>query len=165
MMNKWVCLLSALLLFSLGGRAAGPTADMTPAQQTIRLRDTLRTEGQRAEFRRALELAPQHFVCEKYNSDGRTYATARRLRFNDTMRQVLKFDFVQQDAFLLKQMRRLYLVTRPFGVSGDLTVRYKTLSGGALAVQYEISNLYIWGHRASDRLVREILKANADNGK
>ena len=162
-MKKLLLLLSTLLLFSLGGRAAASLAPERP--EIIRLRDTLRTDGQRFQFRRALELAPQHFVCEKYQSDGRSYATVRRLRFNDTMRRVLKFDFVQQDAFLHRQMRKFYLVTRPFGVSGDLTVRYKTLSDGALAVQYDISNLYIWGHRASDRLIRELLKANADNGK
>jgi hypothetical protein len=55
-------------------------------------------------------------------------------------------------------------VTRPFGVTGNLTVRYKTLPGGALAVEYEISELYIWGRRASNRLIRELLKANAHNG-
>ena len=49
---------------------------------------------------------------------------------------------------------------RMSNVSGDLAVRYRQLPGGAIALQYEISNLYIWGHRASDRLIRELLKAN-----
>ena len=81
------------------------------------------------------------------------------LRFNDSMRLVLQLDFIQQDARLHKQMRRLYLVTRPFGVTGDLTVRYREVPRG-LAIEYRITDLRIWGRRASDRLIREILKAN-----
>ena len=148
-----------LLLFPFAGRAA--TVAEEPASETpIVLRDTLRTERQRKEFRQALALAPKNFACDHYSADGVSRASATRLRFNDTMRNVLKFEFVRQDEILYKQMRRLYVVTRPFGVTGDLSVRYKTLSGGAVAVEYRISNLCIWGRRASDRLIREILKAN-----
>ena len=155
-----------LLIFPFAGRS-GDAADVVastaeePASETpIVLRDTLRTERQRKEFRQALALAPKNFACDHYSADGVSRASATRLRFNDTMRNVLKFEFVRQDEILYKQMRRLYLVTRPFGVTGDLSVRYKTLSGGAVAVEYRISNLCIWGRRASDRLIREILKAN-----
>ena len=149
----------ALLLFPLAGRAR-TVAEERASETPIVLRDTLRTEKQRKQFRQALALAPKHFACDQYSADGVSRASATRLRFNDTMRNVLKFDFVRQDETLNKQMRRLYLVTRPFGVTGDLSVRYKTLSGGAIAVEYRISKLCIWGRRASDRLIREILKAN-----
>ena len=170
--SAWMAAL--LLLFPIAGRAkvvvwaeteavpeAWAAAAEEPASETpILLRDTLRTEKQRKQFRQALALAPKNFACEHYTSDSRSYASATRLRFNDTMRNVLKFDFVREDETLYKQMRRLYLVTRPFGVTGDLRVRYKTLSGGAIAVEYRITHLCIWGRRASDRLIREILKAN-----
>ena len=170
--SAWMAAL--LLLFPIAGRAkvvvwaeteavpeAWAAAAEEPASETpILLRDTLRTEKQRAQFRQALALAPKHFACDHYSADGRSYASTTRLRFNDTMRNVLKFDFVREDEVLYKQMRRLYLVTRPFGVTGDLSVRYRTLSGGAIAVEYRITKLSIWGRRASDRLIREILKAN-----
>ena len=164
-----------LMLFPFGGKASAVAASKEKwrmegveageeasavSETPIVLRDTLRTEKQRRQFRQALALAPKHFACDKYTSDGVSRASATRLRFNDTMRNVLKFDFVREDEFLYKQMRRLYLVTRPFGVTGDLSVRYKTLSGGGIAVEYTISNLCIWGRRASDRLIREILTAN-----
>ena len=125
----------------------------------IILRDTLRTERQRAQFTQALHLAPTAFVFDKFSSDGDSYASVTRLRFNDSMRNVLKFDFVREDPFLHKQMRRLFLVTRPFGVTGDLRVDYRKAPEG-LIVQYRIDHLYIWGRRASDRLVREILRVN-----
>ena len=150
-----------LLLFPLAGRAAGTvSAGVASAATPIVLRDTLRTETQRSQFRRALSLAPKAFLYDSYSADGKSYASVTKLRFNDSMRNVLKFDFVQGDPFLHKQMRRLYLVTRPFGVTGDLSVKYKTLRNGALALEYQITNLCIWGRPASDRLIREILKAN-----
>ena len=149
-LRLWFVLVTALLLFSVTGRAAVP----------IVLRDTLRTESQRAQFRQALTQAPKAFLYDNYSADGKSYASVTKLRFNDSMRNVLKFDFVQADPFLHKQMRRLYLVTRPFGVTGDLSVKYKTLRSGAVTVEYTITNLCIWGRPASDRLIREILKAN-----
>ena len=157
-----------LLVLSLSsvlpGRAAAqtkPSSFSTKAgHESIRLRDTLKTKAQRNQFSKALKMAPSTFVYESYDTDGRTYAGCTKLRFNDSMRKVLQLEFVQKDAFLHKQLRRLYLMTRPFNVSGDLAVRYKTLPDGSMAVQYDISELYIWNHRASDRLIREILKAN-----
>ena len=126
----------------------------------IRLRDTLKTDAQRKQFRQALEMAPTTFVYDSYDADGRSFARCNKLRFNDSMKRLLQQEFVQKDAALHKQMRRLYLMTRPFNITGDLSVRYKTLPDGSLAVQYDISELYIWNHRASDRLIREVLKAN-----
>ena len=154
-------LMVVLLLFPLTGRAAeavsmGSASAATP----IVLRDTLRTEAQRSQFRQALAKAPKAFIYDNYSADGKSYASVTHLRFNDSMRNVLKFDFVRKDFSLYKQMRRLYLVTRPFGVTGDLSVKYKTLRNGSVALEYQITNLCIWGRPASDRLIREILKAN-----
>ena len=139
------------------GKGAEKSAPRDPAP--IILRDTLRPAKQKSQFAKALKMAPDTFVYDDYQSDGSSFAAVRKLRFNDTMRNVLKFDFVQADPFLHKQMRRLYFVTRPFGVSGDLRVDYRTAKEGVL-VEYRIDNLYIWGRRASDRLVREILRVN-----
>jgi hypothetical protein len=153
-----------LATISLAATNATGKAPDTQDQEIIRLRDTLRTEAQRKQFRQALEMAPKTFFCEEYRADGKSYATAHKLRFNESMRRVLRtVDFIREDEFLHKQLRRLYFVTRPFGVTGDITVRYKPVPTG-LAVEYEISNLYIWGHRASNRLIRELLKANSNNG-
>ena len=146
-----LCLALAALLLG----AAGVALATTP----IVLRDTLRTAAQRTQFSKALKMAPSTFVYDGYSADGKSYASVTHLRFNDSMRRVLQLDFIQQDARLHKQMRRLYLVTRPFGVTGDLTVRYREVPRG-LAIEYRITDLRIWGHRASDRLIREILKAN-----
>ena len=144
---------------------AAPSAVAAQDQEVIRLRDTLRSEAHRRQFQQALEMAPKTFFYDEYHADGRSYASVRKLRFNESMRRVLRtVDFIREDEFLHRQLRRLYFVTRPFGVTGNLTVRYKTLPGGALAVEYEISELYIWGRRASNRLIRELLKANAHNG-
>ena len=154
----------ATLLFVMVPSVAATTVD-TPDQEVIRLRDTLRSEAHRRQFQQALEMAPKTFFCDEYRADGRSFASVRKLRFNESMRRVLRtVDFIREDEFLHRQLRRLYFVTRPFGVTGNLTVRYKTLPGGALAVEYEISELYIWGRRASNRLIRELLKANAHNG-
>ena len=153
-----ICLI--VMLATLAGITAGASekgAAREPAP--IILHDTLRTAKQKAQFAKALKLAPTTFVYDDYQSDGSSFAAVRKLRFNDTMRNVLKFDFVQADPFLHKQMRRLYFVTRPFGVTGDLRVDYRTVKEGVL-VEYRIDNLYIWGRRASDRLVREILRVN-----
>ncbi len=154
----------ALLLSSVfSGRAAAQTKSSFSASsghEMIRLRDTLKTDAQRKQFRQALEMAPTTFVYDSYDADGRSFARCNKLRFNDSMKRLLQQEFVQKDAALHKQMRRLHRLTRPFNVSGDLAVRYRQLPGGAIALQYEISNLYIWGHRASDRLIRELLKAN-----
>ena len=125
----------------------------------IRLRDTLKTDVQRKQFRQALEMAPTTFVYDSYDADGRSFARCNKLCFNDSMKRLLQQEFVQKDAALHKQMRRLHRLTRPFNVSGDLAVRYRQLPGGLL-VEYEITNLYLWNHRASDRLIRELLKAN-----
>ena len=152
MKRRILLTLTAALFLALPGRAAAKT---TP----IVLRDTLKTVSQRSQFNKALKLAPSTFVYDDYSADGKTYASVTHLRFNDSMRNVLKYDFVQKDAFLHKQLRRLYLVTRPFGVTGDLTVRYRQVPKG-LAVEYTITDLRIWGRPASDRLIREILKAN-----
>ena len=152
MKRRILLTLTAALFLALPGRAAAKT---TP----IVLRDTLKTVSQRSQFNKALKLAPSTFVYDDYAADGKTYASVTHLRFNDSMRNVLKYDFVQKDAFLHKQLRRLYLVTRPFGVTGDLTVRYRQVPKG-LAVEYTITDLRIWGRPASDRLIREILKAN-----
>ena len=140
--------------------ASGLSAEAPATEPQMRFRDTLRTAQQKAQFRRALELAPTTFICDRFTSDGRGHASVRKLRFNDTMRRVIHLDFVQQDPFLHKQMRRLYFVTRPFGVTGDLSVRYHSLPDGSIATLYEISELRIWGRRASDRLIAEILRAN-----
>lgn len=156
--------LFALLLSSaFSGRAAAQTKSSFSASsghEMIRLRDTLKTDAQRKQFLQALEMAPTTFVYDSYDADGRSFARCNKLRFNDSMKRLLQQEFVQKDAALHKQMRRLHRLTRPFNVSGDLAVRYRQLPGGAIALQYEISNLYIWGHRASDRLIRELLKAN-----
>ena len=146
-----LCLALAALLLG----AAGVARATTP----IVLRDTLRTAAQRTQFSKALKMAPSTFVYDGYSADGKSYASVTHLRFNDSMRRVLQLDFIQQDARLHKQMRRLYLVTRPFCVTGDLTVRYREVPRG-LAIEYRITDLRIWGRRASDRLIREILKAN-----
>jgi hypothetical protein len=127
--------------------------------ESIRLRDTLKTDAQRKQFLQALKIAPTTFVYDSYDADGKSYASCIKLRFNDSMKKLLQQEFVQKDATLHKQMRRLYRLTRPFGVSGDLKVRYRQVPAGLL-VEYEITNLYLWNHRASDRLIREILKAN-----
>lgn len=158
-----------LLFFPLWGMAAAlddPSEQVASSSftakaghETIRFRDTLKTPAQRNQFRTALKMAPSTFVCESFKTDGRTYAGCTRLRFNDSMRRVLQLGFVQKDAFLQKQLRRLFLLSRPFNLSGDLMVHYREVPAG-LAIEYEISELYIWGRRASDRLIREVLKAN-----
>ena len=165
-----IATLATLLRATLPAAAKPSTATQSAnqtqpqKQEVVILRDTLRTEAQRKQLRQALEMAPKTLICDEYRSDGKTYASVHKLRFNDSMRRVLRtVDFIREDEFLHKQLRRLYFVTRPFGVTGDLTVRYKPVSTG-LAVEYEISELYIWGRRASNRLIREILKANANNG-
>ena len=155
-----VLLLSSVLPGSLAAQTKSSSLSTKAGHETIRLRDTLRTEAQRSQFRQAVKMAPSTFVCDSFKSDGKSSASCTKLRFNDSMRRVLQVEFVRKDAFLHKQMRRLYLMTRPFNITGDLSVRYKTLPDGSLAVQYDISELYIWNHRASDRLIREVLKAN-----
>lgn len=140
------------------GESGNPSSfSAKPAGEAIRLRDTLKNETERVQFRNALKLAPKTFVCDKFTADGRSYASCTKLRFNDSMRKVLALDFVQQDPYLHKQLRRLYRLVRPFTVTGDLKVTYRQVPAG-IAVEYEITNLYIWGRRASDRLIREILR-------
>ena len=154
-----VLLLSSVLPGRVAAQTKSSSFSASSSHETIRLRDTLKTDAQRKQFRQALKMAPTTFVYDSYDADGKSYASCKKLRFNDSMRQLLQQDFIQKDATLHKQMRRLYRLTRPFGVSGDLKVRYRQVPAGLL-VDYEITNLYLWNHRASDRLIREILKAN-----
>ena len=135
-----------------------PDAESAPSKDLFFF-DTLRTEGQRKQMMKAIELAPTTFTYTRFDGDGKSYVSVVGLRFNESMREALKSDILAQDPDLARRMRRLYLVVRPLSVSGDLTVRYKNIPEG-MAVEYQISQLYMWGRRAPDRLVRQMLKDN-----
>ena len=121
----------------------------------LHYKDTLKNESERVNFRKALEIAPQTFVYDEYITDGATYAIAKGLRFNDSMKRTLSCEIVAGNPSLQKKMKRLFMFMRPLGASGDLTVKYRTVTQGII-VDYYIANIRIWGIRASSKAVKDI---------
>lgn len=154
-MKRLILIVAAVLMgLSLYGRNAA-------AIDQLHFVDTVRSEGKKAQFMKALELAPQAFSYSDLQTDGKSYTTVIGLRFNESMRNALKSDIVAADPGLKKRMKRLFNVVRPFNAVGDLNVTYKMVPAG-IAVEYHIYNLHIWGRKASLKEVKDIEKANSN---
>ena len=139
-------LFAAILALSFAGSASA-------AQ--LHFRDTLKREDERVNFRKALEIAPETFVYDEYLTDNASYATAKGLRFNDSMKRTLQCEIVADNPRLYKKMKRLFTFMRPLGASGDLNITYRTVKEG-LIVDYYISNIRIWGRKAGNKAVKNI---------
>lgn len=126
----------------------------------LSFRDTIRTGYKRVQFLTAIDLAPQTFYYDDYTDDGAGCVTIKGLRFNDSMKRTLKCDVVDQDPGLRKRLKRMYNAVRPFNAIGNLEVRYNIMDIG-IAVEYHISEIRIWGRKASLKEVKDIEKSNS----
>lgn len=121
----------------------------------IHYRDTLKNKDEQINFRKALEIAPETFVYDEYTADGSSYAIAKGFRFNESMKRTLNCEIVANTPKLQKKMKRLFMLVKPLGASGDLKVTYRTVKQGII-VDYYITNIRIWGIKASSKAVKDI---------
>lgn len=153
MMKRIVLLMVAFLTgMSLYGRNAA-------AIDQLHFTDTVRSENKRIQFLKAIELAPEAFSYSDLDTDGKSYTAISGLRFNESMKNALKSELLDDDPALKKRMKRLFNIVRPFNAIGDLKVTYKMVPAG-IAVEYHINNLRIWGRKANMKEVKDIEKAN-----
>ena len=117
------------------------------AAEQLHYADTLKSPNKKAQFAKAIEMAPTMFVYSDFDTDGKTYSAVTGLRFNDSFKNVLKSDFAADDPGFRKRFKRLYNLLRPLNVTGDLKVTYETVPAG-IAISYDLSNLKIWGRKA-----------------
>ena len=117
--------------------------------------DTLKNESERVAFRAALKAGPECFVCREYKTDNATYATAKGMVLNESIKNLLASEDVFENDVFWKKVRRIHRLLRPLGITGDLNVVYRTVPQGII-VDYYISDIRIWGKTAGAKVVGKI---------
>lgn len=133
-------LLTVLPIFS------APTADAASRKEPRELHfaDTLKSPNKRAQFLKAVELAPSVFVYRDFKRLDDNTVAVYGLKFNDSMKNTLNCEIVEEDPGLGKRLRRVNKVTKPLNGVVDLIVSYHTVPKG-IAVSYTIKNISLFG--------------------
>ena len=143
------CCIVLFALFVPCAGAASPTADDDPVIRPghpMHFTDTLKTEKEIRQFRRAVEIAPDTFVCDDIRTiPGMT--EVRGMRFNASLDNTLETDIVQSDPSLQKKFLRIRGWTRALRPACDLRVTYRDLPDGKIYVEYDISRIRVFVYR------------------
>ena len=143
---KYLLAVFVAVLLSLPAFADGQTAKEALAKnpKSLHYTDTIRSARKQNQFLKAIELAPSVFVYDEIVWDDPSTVTVKGMRFNPSMDNTLKCEFVIDDPGLGKRLKRLNSVTRPLNGIVDLTVSYHNVPAG-IAVDYKIRNISIFG--------------------
>lgn len=125
---------------------SGTPADAASRKEPKELHfaDTLKSPNKRAQFLKAVELAPSVFVYREFKRLDDNTVAVYGLKFNDSMKNTLNCEIVENDPGLGKRLKRVNKVTKPLNGIVDLIVSYHTVPKG-IAVSYTIRNISLFG--------------------
>lgn len=135
-----------LLLFVLAVMATSFFNEVSARRvgNELHFADTVRSQNKRAQFVKALELAPEVFVYDDFTREGDSVVVVKGMRFNESMKNTLSSDFTADDPGLAKRLKRISRLTRPLNLVCDLVVSYHMVPTG-IAVSYTLRNLNMLG--------------------
>lgn len=131
------------------------SASVSLAAPQLHYLDTLKNESERVAFRAALKAGPECFVCQDYQTDGKSYVEAKGLVLNKSIKNLLSHEAVFENDTFWKKVRRIHAILKPLGITGDLKVTYRVHPMGYI-VDYYISDIRIWGKTAGAKVVGQI---------
>jgi len=147
--------LKYLLLLVIGLMCLGAKVNVAYAEDQKYFVDTLRSERKKNQLKALLEQGPKEFVYKdiKWNGadkEGFKSVELTAVKFNDSMRAMLKNEVVLADAGLTKRLTKLYKLLRPLSVTMDLKLDYKYCTDYNV-VRYHLNNIRVWGRKASTK--------------
>lgn len=116
--------------------------------------DTLKNLSEQKMIRLAIKEAPTAFVYKTISwsdlSDGYKCVSMTGIKFNDSMKALIKSGAISEDPRMNKKIKRIWNIVRPLGVTLDLTLDWKEEPKYIIA-RYHINNIKVWGHKASTK--------------
>lgn len=145
---KHTLLLIAGLIF------LGAKTNIAAAEDQLFYLDTLKNASEQKMIRIAIKEAPSAFVYKTIDwsdlSDGYKCVSMTGIRFNDSMKALIRSGVVSDDPRLNKKLKRIWTIVRPLGVTLDLTLDWKE-EPKYIITRYHINNIRIWGRKASTK--------------
>ena len=118
--------------------------------------DTLKNANEQKMLRIAVKEAPTAFVYSTLTkgeiSDGYKTIDMTGIRFNDSMKSLIKSGALSEDPSMNKKLKRIWNIVRPLGVTMDMVLEYKECPN-YIVTRYHINNIRVWGMKASSKQI------------